>query len=62
MNDTVAVAGDVNPDLEDHPGEHHTHGPSTSTYFTIFWVLVAITALEVSTYFWSSWSPPAAGR
>jgi len=46
---------ELDDDSPVHPGEHHTHGPSTSTYFTIFWVLVAITALEVSTYFWSSW-------
>lgn len=52
MSTTVEELDDDSPV---HPGEHHTHGPSTSTYFTIFWVLVAITALEVSTYFWSSW-------
>jgi len=49
------TVGELDDDSPVHPGEHHTHGPSTSTYFTIFWVLVAITALEVSTYFWSSW-------
>jgi cytochrome c oxidase subunit 4 len=38
-----------------HPGEHHTHGPDDGQYFKIFWILVAITALEVSTYFWDSW-------
>jgi cytochrome c oxidase subunit 4 len=38
-----------------HPGEHHDHGPSDAFYFKIFWVLVGITALEVSTYFWDSW-------
>lgn len=52
MSTTVEELDDDSPV---HPGEHHTHGPSTSTYFTIFWVLVAITALEVSTYFWESW-------
>ncbi len=43
---------DVDNDSPAHPGEHHDHGPSDKQYFTIFWVLVAITALEVSTYFW----------
>jgi cytochrome c oxidase subunit 4 len=47
---------------DDEDGRHmghldpgHTHGPTNSQYFTIFWVLLAITALEVSTYFWRSW-------
>ncbi len=44
MSTTVEELDDDSPV---HPGEHHTHGPSTSTYFTIFWVLVAITALVV---------------
>ncbi len=52
MSTTVEELDDDSPA---HPGEHHSHGPSNSTYFTIFWILVAITALEVSTYFWSSW-------
>lgn len=43
---------DVDNDSAAHPGEHHDHGPSDREYFTIFWVLVAITALEVSTYWW----------
>ncbi len=38
-----------------HLDEGHTHGPTDGQYFTIFWVLVALTALEVSTYFWGSW-------
>lgn len=38
-----------------HLDEGHTHGPSDSNYFTIFWVLFALTAMEVSTYFWESW-------
>lgn len=38
-----------------HPGEHHGHGPSDGLYFRIFLILVSITALEVSTYFWASW-------
>ena len=52
MSTTVEELDDDSPA---HPGEHHDHGPSNRTYFTIFWILVAITALEVSTYFWSSW-------
>ena len=43
---------DVVNDSAAHPGEHHDHGPSDRQYFIIFWVLVAITALEVSTYWW----------
>lgn len=35
-----------------HPGEHHSHGPSDGQYFTIFWILVVLTALEVSTEWW----------
>ena len=46
---------DVDDDSPVHPGEHHDHGPSDATYFKVFWVLVAITALEVSTYFWDEW-------
>ncbi|MCZ7628111.1 MAG: cytochrome C oxidase subunit IV family protein [Microthrixaceae bacterium] len=38
-----------------HLDEGHTHGPTDSRYFTIFWVLFALTAMEVSTYFWESW-------
>jgi len=38
-----------------HLDTGHTHGPTDGQYFLIFWVLVAITALEVSTYFWESW-------
>ena len=52
MSTTVEELDDDSPV---HPGEHHDHGPSNTTYFTIFWILVAITALEVSTYFWDSW-------
>jgi cytochrome c oxidase subunit 4 len=47
------------PDVDDHspvhPGEHHDHGPSDSQYLTIFWVLVGITVLETSTYWWEEW-------
>lgn len=38
-----------------HGDDTHTHGPSDSNYFLIFWVLVGITVLETSTYFWESW-------
>ena len=38
-----------------HLDEGHTHGPTEGQYFTIFWVLFGITALEVSTYFWEDW-------
>ena len=50
-----ATVEDVDNDSPAHPGEHHEHGPSNGTYFMIFWILVGITALEVSTYFWDSW-------
>jgi cytochrome c oxidase subunit 4 len=51
----VSVTTDtLDDDSPVHPGEHHTHGPSDRQYFTIFWVLVAITVLEVSTYFWET--------
>lgn len=47
------------PELDDdspvHPGEHHTHGPTDGFYFKVFWALVIITALEVSTYWWEEW-------
>jgi cytochrome c oxidase subunit IV len=47
------------PELDDdspvHPGEHHDHGPADGYYFKVFWALVLITALEVSTYWWEDW-------
>ena len=52
MSTTVEELDDDSPV---HPGEHHTHGPTNGTYFKIFWILVGITVLEVSTYFWDSW-------
>ena len=51
----TATTTDVDNDSPAHPGEHHGHGPSDGLYFRIFFILVAITALEVSTYFWDSW-------
>jgi cytochrome c oxidase subunit 4 len=60
--DTSTDAGHLGPDGDDPDGRHmghldegHTHGPTDSQYFGIFWVLFGITALEVSTYFWESW-------
>ncbi len=38
-----------------HLDAGHTHGPTDNQYFTVFWVLLGLTALEVSTYFWESW-------
>jgi cytochrome c oxidase subunit 4 len=38
-----------------HPGEHHDHGPTDREYFKIFWILVVLTALEVSTEWWGDW-------
>ncbi|MFM7069670.1 MAG: cytochrome C oxidase subunit IV family protein [Actinomycetes bacterium] len=43
---------DVDNHSAAHPGEHHDHGPTDGQYFRVFWILVAITALEVSTYWW----------
>ena len=45
----------VDDDSAVHPGEHHSHGPTDGQYFTIFWVLVVLTALEVSTEWWTDW-------
>ena len=45
-----------------HPGEHHDHGPSDRQYFNIFFILVALTALEVSTYWWEDWFGEAAHK
>jgi cytochrome c oxidase subunit 4 len=36
-------------------GEQHTHGPTDRKYFEIFFILVGLTALEVSTYWWEDW-------
>jgi cytochrome c oxidase subunit IV len=46
---------EVDDDSPVHPGEHHDHGPSDRQYFNIFFVLVVLTALEVSTEWWSEW-------
>jgi cytochrome c oxidase subunit IV len=48
-------AGDDDGRHMGHLDPGHTHGPTNSQYFTIFFVLLGITALEVSTYFWRSW-------
>jgi cytochrome c oxidase subunit 4 len=57
-----AVVSDVDDDSPVHPGEHHSHGPTDGQYFMIFWVLVALTALEVSTYWWEDWFGEAAHK
>jgi len=57
-----AVVSDVDDDSPVHPGEHHSHGPTDGQYFIIFWVLVALTALEVSTYWWEEWFGEAAHK
>jgi cytochrome c oxidase subunit IV len=46
---------EVDDDSPVHPGEHHDHGPSDRQYFNIFFVLVVLTALEVSTEWWNEW-------
>lgn len=35
--------------------EDHTHGPTDAKYFMIFWVLMGITVLEVTTFWWEDW-------
>lgn len=45
QNDGAAVPAD----------EGHTHGPTDQQYFKIFWVLFVLTALEVSTHWWTDW-------
>lgn len=40
-------------DASDHAED--SHGASDKQYFTIFWVLVVLTALEVSTEWWDDW-------
>ena len=35
--------------------EDHSHGPTDQQYFKVFWVLVVLTALEVSTEWWTDW-------
>jgi cytochrome c oxidase subunit 4 len=57
-----AVVSDVDDDSPVHPGEQHSHGPTDGQYFMIFWVLVALTALEVSTYWWEDWFGEAAHK
>ena len=44
MSDTAPVAGDVHPDLADHPGEH----ASDRLFVKVFIGLVFVTALEVA--------------
>lgn len=46
---------EVDDDSPVNPGEHHDHGPTDRQYFNIFWVLVVLTALEVSTEWWTDW-------
>lgn len=48
---TADVAGPTSSadNAEDH------HGPTDKQFFMIFWVLVVLTALEVSTEWWDSW-------
>jgi cytochrome c oxidase subunit 4 len=53
---------EVDDDSPVHPGEHHDHGPSDRQYFNIFFILVALTALEVSTYWWEEWFGEAAHK
>jgi cytochrome c oxidase subunit 4 len=47
-----AAVTELDNDSPVNPGEHHSHGPTDGQYFKIFFLLVALTALEVSTYWW----------
>lgn len=47
-----AAVTELDDDSPVNPGEHHTHGPTDAQYFKVFFLLVALTALEVSTYWW----------
>lgn len=47
-----AAVTDLDDDSSVHPGEAHSHGPTDGKYFQIFVILVLLTTLEVSTYFW----------
>jgi cytochrome c oxidase subunit 4 len=47
-----AAVTELDNDSPVNPGEHHSHGPTDGQYFKIFFILVALTALEVSTYWW----------
>lgn len=49
---SVAAQNDGAP-VPAHAG--HTHGPTDQQYFKIFWVLFVLTALEVSTHWWTDW-------
>lgn len=42
-------------DIEVPEGEGFEHGATDKQYFAIFWVLVVLTALEVSTHWWEDW-------
>jgi cytochrome c oxidase subunit 4 len=43
-------------DTEHFPeGEGYQHGATDRQYFIIFFILVGLTALEVSTYWWEDW-------
>ena len=44
MSDTTAVAGDVHPDEDHHPGEH----VSDKQFVRVFLFLVVVTAVEVA--------------
>ena len=48
---TADVAGPTSS--ADHAEDHH--GPTDKQFFMIFWVLVVLTALEVSTEWWDEW-------
>lgn len=50
MSTSVVETDEVYPE-----GEGYAHGPTDKQYFTIFWILVVLTALEVSTYWWEDW-------
>lgn len=57
MSDTAPVAGDVYPDLEDHPGEH----ASDRLFVKVFFGLVILTIVEVL-WAYAPWAAEDASR
>jgi cytochrome c oxidase subunit 4 len=57
MSDTAPVAGDVYPDIEDHPGEH----ASDRLFVKVFIGLVVVTAIEVA-WAYAPWADESASR
>jgi len=57
MSDTAPVAGDVYPDVDDHPGEH----ASDRLFIKVFLGLVVVTAVEVG-WAYAPWADEGSSR